>query len=519
MHLFKTFLTMLAALSVATPAAAETWHRADTHHFTIFSDGRASDLESFAHDVEKFDALMRLVFGIPPKERPTKLTIYMVEAASDVEKLSGRPNIAGFYRASSEGSFAVSNRQQTREKDRLSGRRTLFHEYAHHFMFNNFSIPAPAWFVEGFAEFVATAEFTGRGSWYFGKPAFHRAAEIKYAPSIPIETLLTVDLTQIDGNGRDAFYGWSWALTHMLYLESGEVGKQIDRYLRRINRGEASLDAARAEFGDLASLERALHDYVDGRMTIKKSDTAIPYRDGVRLTELGAADSKIVGLTLRRLGGQGLQATRDALAEASGEAGAEGWFQLGRIEYDLARIAATDAEEGESDPDYSAAQAAFDRALAIDPDHVHANVSKARILFDRIERDGGDDDAVLAEARALTIRANRADPYDPLPLYVLAESYIRRGERNDQVSPAIAAAFDFAPESEELRFAYAIDLANNGRFAEAIHLLKIIANDPHGGDAGWAAIRQIEAMRDGRSNLIPPPPVLDENGEEADGED
>lgn len=506
------------ALFIAAPGHAETWYRADTHHFTIFSDGQEKQLEEFAHEAEKFDALMRLAFQVRPEADPAKLNIYLVSSAGDVQKLVDMNNIAGIYFARTDGSFAISNRQKTRSRDRLSGKRTLFHEYAHHFMFNNLHVPAPAWLVEGFAEFVATAEFKKNGEWYFGKPAFHRAAEIEYAPRIPIDLLLTVRPSQIKGDGASAFYGWSWALTHMLYLESPEAGKQVDRYLRRINRGETSLGAARAEFGDLDELEKELRGYVKGRMTFKKSNLALPYRDDVQVTRLSEAESATLALKLRRLGGADLAETRDALTAAAASGDAEAWYQLGRAEYDLALSVDSAADAEETSPDFSAARAALKNALAADAEHIHANVLMGELEIARLE--SMDQPYVEEEwknARRYISKAAELSPRDPYALFALAQSYSRRGHRDAVVSPSLKIAFERAPESREIRFAYAIDLANNGQFEAAIQLLSILANDPHGGDAGRDAIRRIEAMRDGSTILATDiAPVVGETSDEAD---
>ena len=59
---------------------------------------------------------------------------------------------------------------------------------------------------------------------------------------------------------------------------------------------------------------------------------------------------------------------------------------------------------------------ATDRALVADPDHVRANVLKARLLFE-ILRDKGEYEAVpWRDARSYIIKANAKASLDPLPL-------------------------------------------------------------------------------------------------------
>lgn len=481
-----------AALFVALPAQAGDWRRADTHHFIIYSDGSKSQLEDFAHEAEKFDALLRMLFRVKSVEEPNRLAIYMLSDAADVDRLVGpsMKGIAGFYRPLTEGSFAVSNRKYGQRDTDLDGTRVLFHEYAHHFMFRNFSIPAPAWFVEGFAEYVSTADFKKNGEWTFGMPAQHRAAEINYFGPIPIEDLLTKKPV-MDGKGN-SFYGWSWALTHMLYSDKDQRGEQIGRYMAALNEGEEPLKAAEAHLGQLDRLEKDLRGYVRKSMSYSKSPKPIVYRDKVSITELSDHVSETVGLTLQRLGDHELAKTRDKLRELVQQpgAGAEAWLQLALAEYDLVH-----SDDVENAYDFSAATKAVDRALALDVNHVQANVLKGRILLEAFDHGDDADDGAWEVAREYFLTANRANPRDPLPLYAFADSFRREGRKNEYVNASLHSAFTLAPESRQLRFAYAMDQVRTGQYDHAIGLLKVIANDPHGGGGGKAAIERIEKLK------------------------
>ena len=508
--ILKTIALAIAASALfSLPAQAGDWSRADTHHFTIYSDGKASQLEDFAHELEKFDALLRALWNIPVLDRPQKLTIFMVSSSEEVEKLHGGTNVAGFYMPRTDGSFAVANRERGSSRSNLTGQEVLFHEYAHHFMFNNFSIPAPSWFVEGYAEFVATAQFKKNGQWIFGQPAYHRAAEVEYINAPSIEELLTYGSEDGPDRMRSNFYGWSWALTHMLYMDRGDGGGSIVRYLNHINRGEDSLSAAGAAFGDIDQLESDLRSYVKRRMEAKKSPNPIAYRDRITVVELDGFHSRLAELTMQRMAGYELAKTRDELAElaAGPGANADSWYQLARTEKSLAEEAIEEAEtaEGESDEaktadtpvDYAAAEAALDRALALDPDHGHANVEKGRLVMLRLADEGEWGDEQWAEARNYIVRANRANPLDPYALYHFAQSYTRRGDYNEQVATALHAAFEGAPEATEVRIAYAFDLANRGQFPAAIKILEVLANHPHYRAAGRAALNRVLQMQNG----------------------
>ncbi|GAA4643329.1 DUF1570 domain-containing protein [Pontixanthobacter gangjinensis] len=497
MVLLRQFVTICAALLIASPAAAETWYKAQTHHFTIYSDGKKRQLEDFAHEVERFDSLLRLLWNKEPLLNPNRLTIYLIKDAQAVDDLLGprNTNVAGFYRSQAQGSFAVGNRKVSGNKAALSGKRVLFHEYAHHFMFQNFAVPAPAWFTEGFAEFVATAEFKRNGEWTFGAPALHRVNEIEYFGEIPIRDLLTNRPAR--NSEGSSFYGWSWALTHMLYSQEMGRGKLVTQYINRLNMGQDPLDAAEETFGDLDQFDRKLQTYVKRSIEWNKSPNALPYQDGVTVTELSEYDSQITGLTLQRLGGHNMEEVREELRQAVAMpvATSEAWYQLAEAEFALVHD-----DDADSAYDFTAAMAAVDQALALDASHMNANVLKGNILLESFDHAEKPDEANWASSREFFNRARATDPLHPWPQYSFANSYIREGESNTEVTKALEIAFEQAPESSELRFAVAIDRARQGNFGEAISMLKILANSPHGGDGAQETIDRINEMMSGQTS-------------------
>lgn len=496
-------------------AFADTWHRADTHHFIIYSDGRAGQLEDFAHEVERFDSLLRLLFSKPAAENPNRLVIYLLEDANEVDRLHGPRNtgVAGFYARRTEGSFAVGNRRETRQKGRLSGKRVLFHEYAHHFMFQNLAMPAPAWFVEGFAEFVATSEFKRNGEWTFGKPALHRVGEVEYFGSIPIRELLT-ERPKGGGDGN-AFYGWSWALTHMLYSQEMGRGRLVTQYLNRMNRGEDPLVAAEAVFGDLDVLDRQLRQYVNRSIEWNRSPNAIAYKDDISVRTLSDMESETVKLGLHRLSGYEPDNTHANLRELTARpgAGAQAWYELAQMEFRLAHN-----DEQENPYDFRAANAAVDQALALDPDHALANVLKGNILLEPFDHEDDADPALWDQARIYFEKGMAAEPSHPWPQFAFANSFMREGVRDPRGSAALLAAYQQAPESGELRFAYALDLAQRGQLRRAISTLQVIANNPHGGSGAEEAIERIRALMNGASGAPTIAPLDDEETGEGEEE-
>lgn len=508
----------VAALVLAMPAQAATkWLRADTHNFIIYSSGSREELQKFSENVERFDALLRVRTKTPREDEPNRLTIYMLNQSGDVAKMLGDKSglIAGIYLPRREGTFAIANREPANSKLDLSGNTVLFHEYAHHFMFRYFTAPYPAWYVEGFAEFVSTATFKHDGEWMLGRPAYHRAYGLMDTRSVPIETLLFEDSSGLSRDAADAYYGRSWLLVHMLMMDKARAG-QLDAYLRALIAGKTNREAAQSVFGDLRELNKELDRYLGRNRIFAFSSTNKVAVDGpIAIVELDPISSQLVELGLRRRTGKDPVLTRDALAAlaARNPGNATAWFELAMAQRRLGETAETveddekdevvlempfatrSAEQNAAD---ALAMAAVDRALAADPGHSRANVLKAELLSAGMIEKGDTASASWRAVRDHIVKANAKLKLDPLPLATWFDTFGSQGKVPPKVaSDGMALAFSRAPEVAEFRVKYAFDLARQGQYDAALALTNILANDPHRGEMGKAIVAQIKAMRDG----------------------
>ena len=177
----------LALLAIGTRASAE-WQRASSPHFIIYADEEPAKLRAFAEKLERFDKAVRLTRSMkdPPVGDGNRLTVFIVSGAVAVQRLhrGADSRIAGFYRTSASGSIAVVPRTLARGSLGTSD-TVFFHEYAHHLMFQDFDAPYPPWFVEGFAEFMSTAEVKADGSVGLGGAAVHRAGALPNSKLVP----------------------------------------------------------------------------------------------------------------------------------------------------------------------------------------------------------------------------------------------------------------------------------------------------------------------------------------------
>ena len=478
--ILRPILALLLALLAATPALA-SWHRADSHHFIIYSDGDARTLEQFTRRLELFDALFRQYFGLAPDDDPTRLTIYLLASSDDVSALSGDQHIAGFYSARREGSFAVSNRERGGRRTSLTGETVLYHEYVHHLMFHHFTFGYPAWYREGFAEYFATADIRANGDWTLGEPADHRAIGLRNT-SIPLERVLFGDTDGMNAAAGDAYYGRSWLMVHM-FANDPELTAALNAFLAEVGRGADQREAFARHFGAVEAMDRRLDSYLRGRMNSLRSVQPITMRGTVSVTTLDDAEGERVALEMRRRVGREPAATRDAL-----RALAERHPENVAIRAELA-LAEWDAAEEAETPDLAAAAAATERALELAPDNPRMIVLQTDIMR---RQDAPDMRAI----RSLLARAARLAPTDPLPAIAHYESYARSGGSPPvEVVNGLMLAFRRVPEASDVRITLAYALVNEGLVGDAIRLIEFLAGDPHSGERGRRVLADLRAIQ------------------------
>lgn len=490
MRLLAIFAILVALVD---PAYAE-WRKSETRHFTIYSEGTEIALRNFAFKVERFDTVLRRKFGVSDEDTPQKLTIFMLPNASSVAKASAAgKDVAGIYVPNSEGSIAIVNRTNGNSKYDLDADAVLFHEYAHHFMIRYFPVAYPAWYVEGFAEFLATTDFTREGNAKRGLPPYYRAYGLLEQEPIPVEKLLMSNVTDIPVSEHDAFYGRSWLLVHFLNFSEARNG-QLAKYLGAISGGATNSEAAHSAFGDLKQLDKELNAYLRKPLTYVTESIATPAPTSVEITQVspGAGATMMQFLQLRRGVKEdevaGLIAALDA-ATRKFPTDPEPWVLLAESQY----LADKDAES----------ILAADSALKVSPNSSRAMLFKGRAMLRQNIKNNVANAELWKEARGWVVKANRADINDPMPLFSYFQSFRQQGK---QPSPAalqgLARAYQMVPEASDVRMTYAISLAQEKKFGPAIRLVETVAFDPHDSPESVKArslLARLKAARDGKA--------------------
>lgn len=474
----------LALIAVASPARAEWWE-AKTDQFIIYSESSASNAKEFAEKMERLDMSLRSLQSIklsPATSDSRRLTVFRFGDIRDIGRLAGYSGVAGFYIPNLSGSNAftparsggldtgalLGNRPDSRTN--LDPQQVLFHEYAHHFMFQHFSAAYPSWYVEGFAETAATIDLKPDGSFHLGNPPQYRSDMLFGMLNVSVERLLA-STNRPTGEDQFGWYTVGWLLNHYLTFEPSRQG-QLKQYLRAINSGTKPAEAAVQAFGDLGKLNRQIQTYKGGRLPgidVKIANYSPPK---VEMRRLAPDEEAIIKVRMRSKRGVDKKlapgVARDAreVAEKFPDSFAV-QLALAEAELDLADF----------EPQALArAEAAADRSLALKPESVDAMIYKGRVLLER----GRTDKSQLPAARTWFSKAYEEDPAHPAPLYFNYLAYYYEGAAMPESALiGLERAYDFALYDPEIKLVLARQLLAEKKGPLARSILMPYAISPH----------------------------------------
>jgi len=465
-------------LLTGAPAAAQQWWEAETGHFIVKSRDSESETREFAEELERFDGALRSLQNIASKEltRANKVTIFRFGDTGDIAHMAGYPGsgIAGFYIPRAGASVAyVPAREDRRsgsvgrvnEKTQLDGMSVLKHEYAHHFMMQYFPGAYPGWYVEGYAETVATIRFLDDGSFHIGDPPQYRSYQVLRMPGFRLREMLDDD-HELAGMDSMQHYGTGWLLSHYLNFDS-EGRTKLASFLSALAKGEDSLAAAERILGDLGELERKLSAYRHGKFpgyNVKPANYTPPV---VTMRPLPADEVAFIEpkMTLwRGIEKDEAPGIRNRVAAILRDHpdSVEGHLLLAEANYDA--------------EDYAAADAAAQRATELDPDSLRGWLYRGMIASKK---------SVAAPELASAARAHFADAAsldqtDPRPLIGFYRTYLESGEEpSEQAIIALETAYDYAGSDADYRLLLARQLLTEQRFTDARSVVMPVAFTGH----------------------------------------
>ena len=480
----KLVLAFVAfAFSLSAPAKAEWWE-AETAHFVVKARASEDDAREYALEMEKFDAALRIMFGLPRDEvefsRANKPVIYRFGRPKDIGRIGGFPGagILGFFIPRAGDSVAYAPIFRSRDtsaktswqlrgdpRARSNPRDTLTHEYTHYFMMQHFPSAYPRWYVEGFAEMMSTARFDEDGSVHIGDPPQERATQIFKIRPFAMDEMLDPD-HELRGIDWVQHYATGWLLAHYMSFEP-ERQIKLRNYLIAVAKGEDGLEAAKREFGDLRELDRALEKYKRGPFPGRRID-GVNFDNTVKLRELSDAEEEAIN-TEMRLNRQPKDEgeARDIVSDFKNlVAKHPGNRHLMELLAD-AHLAAKQYDEADN---------VAQQIIAAHPKSSEAWMARSIAASRRIT----EDPTFAEKAREYAVEASQIDPDDPRSYMAYYFSYIESGEEvPESAAVVLEQAFKKAGSDPIYRLLLGRQLVLENRLQSAESVLLPIAFRGH----------------------------------------
>lgn len=469
------------------------WLKAETASFRIYGEGSEADLRQRAVRLEDYVSLLHFVTGTKRQDFPAKLDLYLLRNSDQLRIIQPalRRGVAGFYRASPYGlsAFAVAGAYDVSDD---AGMFVIQHEVAHHFMFALGHTSYPAWYAEGFADYMAQTDIQPDRI-IIGDVQPARAIALLRGDWLPFQAVLNGTTGDFKSSGLSMFYAESWLATHYIFNDAQRLAAfrvYLDGVASGVSADQAFAPAFKTDYSSFQSQMRAYMRSDRMTRTVLKrgaSEQVVP----VQIATLPpSADKMLLMWAKLRAGGQGKLLRDEFLAQVRTDAALYPGDSLAMLVLGYAESVFGDRGAGAR---------TLDALLAKDPDN-------AEILYLRglneslsVSKDAPDEAERVASARRYFTSAYKADPTHFPTLFRYAMLQEGGGHGNDNSLYALLKAARVAPQVSSIVIAAARALMERKRYPEAIPLLTQIVNSPH--NRGDEAKRLLEAARQG----LPPP--------------
>jgi tetratricopeptide (TPR) repeat protein len=311
-----------------------------------------------------------------------------------------------------------------------------------------------------------------------GLPLLERRFELGQLQYLMLPPLLETSDARLRAQASLS-YARSWLLVHYLSFEPARHG-QLQQYVASLDQGADTTGAARTVFGDLTALDRSLKAYAKGQFRSLQIPSSELRAGAVSVRELSSGEQAVTPHRIHsKLGVDPAHAQellpliKNAAAPFPGDA--------------IAQVAL--AEAGFDAQEFAMAEAAADRALAVDPDLIDAILYKGRAQLAVAWRDGVTDPRRWQAVRELFAAARRLDPSDPVPLILTYLTFEASGQKASEAAVAgLHRARELRPHDRDLQMLAAYQYLTDKKLAPARELLVLIAS---GADADAAGARQV----------------------------
>jgi hypothetical protein len=485
---------ILGAVSTLPQAQAATWLRAETSHFVIYSDIGESGTREYLEQLEAFKYLAELMLGTDTKSAisEAKFTIYLFDDQDLLKTV--RPNfdryIAGVYMHCVEGAEAFSYRPvQWALGQPDYGLMILLHEYAHHVMYSHMRRFYPAWYVEGFADYLSTVTLR-RGVFTVGGNNKMRSDQLSSESGWMDFKLLLDPKVYLEAAQKGRldvlqFYAQSWVLTHFMLSDSARA-QAFNQYFDAISKGQDAIASFESATGiPLAKLAPVVRNHW----------RKLP---GLRVTVPNLPDQAISISTLAKDQDDYIVEAATLQTCPDKEYGTQLTERLRAMSKDHAndpafQIALARAEVLFGDP--HEARAAVENLITSGHESFDALYVLGRSYYEEALKGGDEKEALMKQAMQQFAGAYRLNKLHPPTLY-----YLSRTLPDDSSTPsksvlnAATGAALLAPGVSD----YAINAAVMNLRADdrqtAVRIMKPFASDPHNPVYAARVAAMIEAI-------------------------
>jgi len=257
---FTCVLTLFASRPLA---AADRWVRVTTEHFETVGNGTDISVRRVAQTLEQFHTVVvtNVLNGAGSAPSRTAVLVFKDAQTFRAHMPPGRNSdfIGGWTSVSDTDTLLALNGENIGV-----AMRTVLAGYSYSIVAHTLGA-APPWLLHGIAEVYRTFEERqgGKGA-LIGRPDQDNVNVLRNGTLLPVATLVgtAADDPRLAPGGvtRDMFDAEAWALVH--YLSFGARPGQLNRYIAELRAGTPSADAFTHAFGDTATLDHELNDYI-----------------------------------------------------------------------------------------------------------------------------------------------------------------------------------------------------------------------------------------------------------------
>ena len=460
----------LALAASAAHAKDSAWLSLRSPNYLFVGDADADELREAAQRFEQFRALFAAQFPAAGATSPTPTVVVVFKETEDYRRF--RPlyqhnpvDFDGYFQAGLDVNYVV----MPAGRSLRDAYTKIFHESVH-LLIESRARGVPDWFNEGLALYYSTLEMSDtEGKVVLGRPVDEYVRTLRARPLLPLASLVAIGRASADYNEADKsgiFYAESWALVH--YLISGRGGRrqlQILRFLELYAAGVPEEDAFRKAFQvGYEAMEQELREYVARDIVgLKYADAAAQLNLPVQPAPLTAAEAHYYQgdllLHIDRLDDAAKQLKQAVAADE-------------RLAAAHAALGVTYARQQK----FAEAERALQRAVALQPDnhltHYYYAYGLSRRGMDATQTVNAYAPAAARMMRVELHRAIALAPNFPESYRLLAFVNLVTGEQLDESVVLLKRALTLAPGRPDIAFVLAETYVRRGEPAEARETLR-----------------------------------------------